>query len=95
MTVLQIGKLLRVLSLELAPNVIRRLEYSFHVFLGGSLAVDEFGFSPVEFVLEALDTFFKAGILPRKESLVLVENIGLPTEGLTPFLEVLLEVIRS
>jgi hypothetical protein len=63
--------------------------------LRGSLAVDEFGLSPVEFVLEALDTFFKAGILPGKEGLVLVENIGLPTEGLTPFFKVLLEVIRS
>ena len=71
MSILEISELLRVVSLELAPDIIGSLKNTFHILLSHALAFKELSISSVDLVLHPLETFLKARVLAGQECLVL------------------------
>ena len=93
MSILEISELLRVVSLELAPDIVGSLKNTFHVLLSNSLAFKELSISSVDLILHPLETFFKARVLARQECLVLGEDVHLSAKGLSPSLDVCLQIV--
>lgn len=77
MSVLEISELLRVVPLELTPDIISSLKDTFHVLLSDSLALKKLSISSVNLVLHPLETFLKARVLSGQECLILREDIYL------------------
>ena len=77
MSILEISELLRVVPLELTPDIISSLKDTFHVLLSYSLALKEFSISSVDLVLHPLETFLKARVLAGQECFILSEDVHL------------------
>ena len=93
MSILEISELLRVVPLELTPDIISSLKDTFHVLLSNSLALKEFSISSVNLVLHPLETFLKARVLAGQECLILREDIYLSAKRLSPPLNICLQIV--
>jgi len=92
-SILEISELLRVVPLELTPDIIGSLKNSFHVLLSHSLAFKELSISSVDLVLHPLESFLKARVLAGQECLVLGKDVHLSAKGFSPSLDVCLQIV--
>lgn len=90
MSILEISELLRVVFLELTPDIISCLKDTLHVLLSYSLALKKFSISSVDLVLHPLKTLLKARILAGQECFILREDIHLSAKGLSSSLDICL-----